>query len=277
MEYILDHDLHIHSYLSQCSKNPEQTAERILEYAKQNNFKTIALTDHVWDETVPNCFGDPGIPRWFLSSYTKQTIPFIYQSLPLPQADGIRFLFGCEAEMDKHYVIGLSDKQLADLDFIVVPTTHMHMVGFSVELDCDTVERRADAYIRRFDALLRKDLPFYKMGIAHLTAGLIASPHPISYLDILDAVSDSTFRDLFSEAASKGLGIELNIELRELKNMENLDRELRPYRIAADAGCKFYFGSDAHHPFTLDGAMERFTLMRDYLNLTEDQKIDFLK
>ena len=35
MRYIVDHDLHIHSFGSMCSKDPEQTPQRILQYAQE--------------------------------------------------------------------------------------------------------------------------------------------------------------------------------------------------------------------------------------------------
>lgn len=50
MKFKVDHDLHIHSHLSSCSRDPEQTPERILQYAKENGFKTVCLTDHYWDK-----------------------------------------------------------------------------------------------------------------------------------------------------------------------------------------------------------------------------------
>lgn len=46
MRYVYDHDLHIHSRVSLCSNDPEQTNERILQYAKDNHLNTIFLTDH---------------------------------------------------------------------------------------------------------------------------------------------------------------------------------------------------------------------------------------
>ena len=36
MKFQIDHDYHIHSKLSSCSRDPEQTNERILQYAKEN-------------------------------------------------------------------------------------------------------------------------------------------------------------------------------------------------------------------------------------------------
>ena len=82
MRYIVDHDLHIHSYGSMCSGDPEQTPERILQYALDEGFTAVALTDHFWDEKVP------GASKW----YSKQDYPHICQSKPLPKSEGIRVI-----------------------------------------------------------------------------------------------------------------------------------------------------------------------------------------
>ena len=54
MRFVFDNDLHIHSQISLCSKDPEQTTDAILQYAKDNCLKTIVLTDHFWDESIPD-------------------------------------------------------------------------------------------------------------------------------------------------------------------------------------------------------------------------------
>ena len=52
MKFNFDHDYHIHSYLSNCSNDPNQNPKTILEYAKQNNLSELCITDHFWDENV---------------------------------------------------------------------------------------------------------------------------------------------------------------------------------------------------------------------------------
>ena len=98
MRYVYDNDLHIHSGLSSCSGDPEQTPERILEYAKSYGLKTVCLTDHFWDETVD------GASEW----YKPQNFAWISQANPLPEADGIQFLFGCETDFDRFMTVGLA-------------------------------------------------------------------------------------------------------------------------------------------------------------------------
>ena len=53
---------------------------------------------------------------------------------------------------------------------------------------------------------------------------------------------------------------------------DDLEKILRPYRIAKEKGCKFYIGSDAHHPAPLDAAKERFEKVIDALELEEEDK-----
>ena len=53
---------------------------------------------------------------------------------------------------------------------------------------------------------------------------------------------------------------------------EEKDALLRPFFIAKECGCKFYLGSDAHHPDGLDGAKAIFERAVDLLELTEEDK-----
>lgn len=261
MRYIVDHDLHIHSQLSSCSNDPEQTPARILRYAKENGLKQICLTDHFWDETVD------GASDW----YAPQNFAHISEAAPLPQAENVRFLFGCETEMDKFFRIGISPALMEKLDFIIIPTTHLHMRDFTIDSCDDALERRAVLYVQRFHKLLQMDLPFPKIGIAHLTCSLMAPAGREDHLRVLDMIPDSVFCDLFSRSAEKGLGIELNFPILKYESAE-LDIVLRPYRIAKECGCKFYFGSDAHHPADLDAAKARFEATVAALALTEEDK-----
>ena len=107
MKYIVDNDLHIHSQLSLCSSDPEQTNERILEYAEENGLKTICLTNHFWDETVDGASG------W----YAKQDFSHLSMARPLPRSENVRFLFGCETELDRFLTLGVSKERFDLFDF----------------------------------------------------------------------------------------------------------------------------------------------------------------
>ncbi len=261
MKYIIDNDLHIHSKISVCSADSEQTPDRMLSYAIENGLKTICITDHFWDESVE------GASEW----YTPQNYERISRAKPLPQSDGIRFLFGCETELDKHLTLGLSAEKFDLFDFIIIPTTHFHMTKFTLSSeDAANAKSRADAWVRRLDAVLEMNLPFHKVGIAHLTCGLIA-PTREEYLEVLKLLSEKEMERMFKKASGLGVGIELNASDMSFSG-EEAEFVLRPYRIAKKCGCKFYLGSDAHHPNRLNNAKSIFERAVDLLALTEDDK-----
>ena len=261
MKYVLDHDYHIHSYLSQCSGAPEQNPEEILRTAKSLGLSRIVLTDHFWDESVP------GASRWY-DTYHK--FSDISKSLPLPSDGEVEFLFGCETDMDKNGVIGLSRDKYDAFDFIIVSTTHLHMKGFTIsEDDYGDCERMARLWVDRFDTLLSSDLPFGKVGVAHLTTHCMGHENGL-YLDVVRHIPDGEMYRLFDRAARLGLGIEINSsDMRE--DDRNMPDVLRPFHIAKECGCKFYHGSDAHKPREFE-AIKAFARASDMLGLSEDDK-----
>ena len=267
MKFQIDHDLHIHSYLSSCSKNPLQNPEAILGYAEKNNLKTLCITDHYWDTAS----GFPG--NWYMT----QNFDHISKILPLPKRDGIKLLFGCEGDMNKDKLVGIPAERFSAFDFIVIPTTHMHMKGFAInEDDFLVAERCAALWSKRLDALLSADLPFEKVGIAHLACYLINKKSDEDYVKTLELIDEGEMHRLFERAAKLGVGIELNQDDMRLAQ-KYTDAVLRPFRIAKEEGCKFYLGSDSHHPEDFANAHRHFAWAIDALDLTEDDKIDFLR
>jgi len=261
MKYQIDHDYHIHSYLTPCAGHPPaQNAENILAYGKRMGMKHLCITDHFWDsENV-----SPMESAWF----KNYGYPYVSRILPLPADEECKLHLGCETDMDLFFNVGVSDKLYDKLEFIIVATSHLHAPGWTVREDNTSVADRAAIYMERNHKLLDMDLPFRKVGLAHPTCELIDYKCTGSYLDILNYVTDKEYRELFSRAAAVGMGIELNMTLEEASQ----EAALRPYRIAKDCGCKFYLGSDAHTPGGLEGARERFEIMINALELSENDK-----
>ena len=262
MSFRVDHDYHIHSQISACSSDPAQSTQAILQYALDNHLRTIVLTDHYWDNTVP------GASDW----YAPQDFAHISKAKPLPQSEACRFLFGCETDMNHLGVVGVPEERYDDFDFIIVPTTHLHMPGFTyMPEDGDTVEKRARVFIRRFEQFLHQPLPYRKVGLAHITCPLIMREEN-RYLQVLDCISDQTFAELFDGCAEVGCGVEINLPLQQLTDEAMRETCLRPYRIAKEQGCKFYVGSDSHHPAGFDGVCDKFRLAAQLLELTENDQ-----
>lgn len=261
MKYTFDHDFHIHSGLSACSGDPEQNAERILRYARENGLKQICVTDHFWDSTVDGASG------W----YKPQNFEHISSILPLPQGDGIKFMFGAETDMDKFMTVGTAKQSFDRFDFVIIQTTHLHMKGFTIsQEDAATPEGRAKVWLSRLSVLLDMDLPFHKIGIAHLACGLIA-PTREEYLQVLELLPQKKLEELFAKCAKVGVGIELNYSDMRFADGE-ADTVLRMFRIAKEQGCRFYLGSDAHHPKTFEVVKAVIERAIDMLSLTEDDK-----
>jgi histidinol phosphatase-like PHP family hydrolase len=265
MKFTIDHDYHIHSHLSFCSSDPEQTVENILKSAKERGLKKICITDHFWDEKVD------GASDW----YKPQNLEYISKSKPLPSLDGIEVCFGCETEMDKFLTIGIDKSTFDEFDLILIPTTHMHMTGFTISNeDAESNERRAKLWIERLDALLDNDLPFHKVCIVHLTCHLFNRKSREDYLQTLDMIPQSELDRVFTRVAQKGCGVELNQGDMSFSDSE-ADTVLRIYKTAKKCGCKFYLGSDAHHMNYFDKSNETFARAIDLLDLTEDDKFIF--
>ena len=286
MKYKIDHDYHIHSQLSLCSQHPEQTPARILKYAEERGLKKIVLTDHFWDDNAPGMpdayrdveydpYGElPKLQsrsektaRW----YRMQNFAHISRALPLPKSDKMDFMFGAETELQYDLKLGVTREMIDKLDFVIIPTTHMHMEGLTLtEEQMSSAEGRARAWIDRLDGVLNMDLPFGKIGIAHLACNLIAKPRE-NFLRVMELLDEREMERVFAKAARVGVGIEINQYDFDVAESE-LELVARPFRIAKAQGCKFYLGSDAHSPGGFDTTKRLFERAIDTLGLTENDK-----
>ena len=263
MKYVIDNDLHIHTHLSICSNDTEQTPENILQIAKKRRLKRICLTDHYWDELVP-C--NTKVNWW----YEAQNYKHISQCLPLPKDEEVEILFGCEVDLDSSYRVGIPRERWDDFDFIIVSTTHFHhMLG--EEWVNPSNQDLAILWVKRLEAVLNADLPFKKVGIAHLASGLIQMDSREECLCVLDVIPETELQRLFEKAAKLGVGIELNYD-----DVKCVDKEVptvyRMFHIAKACGCKFYLGSDAHHLAAFENVDAAFARAIEILDLREEDK-----
>ena len=258
MRYIADHDFHIHSTVSRCCHDKNQTPDKILNYAKESGLKRICLTNHFWDDKVES------EAEWI----DEHNFSYVSSVLPLPEDDDVEFLFGCETDMDFNNVLGISEERFNAFDFIIVATTHLHLDGNTVRTKITTPDEAAFHWVDKIENLLVKDLPFHKIGIAHLTTGHILKNQTAEALSL---IPDATMYSVFSECSRKGVGIELNVKTINMSD-EQKEIFLRPYFIAKECGCKFYLGSDSHKTSALACAKENFEDVITKLNLKESDK-----
>lgn len=260
MKYTFDHDFHLHSHLSKCSSDPAQTTQAMLAYAERNGLKKICIADHMWE-------GIPYLDEW----YKGQDFAHISKSLPLPKGENVKFCFGAEIEMDKYFNLSVKRETIDKLDFLIIPTTHMNHYGCTCDRDIGE-EGLARLWFDRLAALLHMDLPWYKIGIAHLSCDLLTGPYPVSRrAAILRRIPRNDMRVLFRMIAERGAGFELNFHA----DCEDNDYIFGIYALAKEEGCKFYLGSDAHFPLDFDFAPGNFRAIIDRLGLEESDKFDF--
>ncbi len=262
MKYKIDHDYHIHTILSSCCSDENQTAQNILDYAKRNKLNKICITDHYWDSDVL------GASDW----YKPQNFDHVIKNLPLPKSNDVTFLFGCETDMDKNFQIGIPPKRYNSFDFIIIPTTHLHMTDFTISsADSKSNEKRAKLWVERFGALLNMDLPFNKIGIAHLACDLINFNSRKDLIDTINLIKSDDMERLFSKASKLKVGIELNQGDMTFNDNE-ADVFLRPFKIAKNCGCKFYLGSDSHNQEWFKNTINIFERAINLLDLKESDK-----
>ena len=249
-------DLHCHSSLSACCADKRMTPERILRHAVEAGYETVCLTDHLWDSAVPGASG------W----YAPQNIEHVRSALPLPQAPSCHFYFGCETELPVNGVPVLSREHFDLFDFVVIPVNHMHMAGLVRAEGIDTPEKMAVNIENRLEGLLEQNLPFRKIGLAHLTIGLMFREGKIA--DVMRAMNEARLLRIMKGYAAAGTGIELNAgSFSEMADRP--DDILKIYRIAKEAGCRFYCSSDAHSVEAMDGVPKNLPAVIQALGLTE--------
>ncbi len=255
MNFPIDHDMHCHTYLSSCSSDPQQTPQALLRHAVSHGYTLQCVTDHLWDDLIP------GASDW----YAPQDIDHIRAGLPLPQSSSVRMLFGCETEFTGEH-LGIAPEHYDLFDFIVIPPNHFHMKGFVRPLSCDSEEKIAMLLSDRLDRIAALDLPWHKVGIAHITCSLIFSEgDPYKVYDLVD---EKRFRAIMRRFARQGAGIEINLSCFEPLWRQHESSMLRLYRFAAEEGCKFYLASDAHHPDELSVIPDRAPEVIDVLGFT---------
>ena len=261
MRFPIDHDLHCHTFVSGCSLDPEQNPAAILAFAKAHGYTAMCTTDHLWDQAAPGVF----------TCYKRQTMELEKSILPLPQDPAVRFVFGCETEwrgvVDGKPMLGLAPEHYADFGFIIVPPNHFHFRPFVRPDDCDTAEKVAELLVTRLEELQSLQLPWEKVGIAHMNCGLIwreGCPE-----DAFDAVDEDRYRAAMRFFAEKGAGIELNCSSFGNPGFkERPESHFRLFRMAKEDGCRFYLGSDAHHPAELMDVPNRAPAVVEALGLS---------
>ena len=314
------HDIHIHNYLSKCCGDRTATAESMIEQAKKNGLRLMGFANHIWDENAPFPEDLDPIGTNTKNWYFKQSMAFSMQiksQIPKDETD-IKILVGAETEYCGMYdVLGMSKEGALQLDYLLIPISHVHMHNFTMpefdevvrarenlakligeripelsperarafanglpeaELErfitgdrTDRISYVSDYMVNSFRSLMNNEM---LRSYSDLIPVSIAHPfQPVGFgtqrAEMTKLISDETYGELFTIAAKRGIGLEIN-------PWTNNDEEFRMFSIAKECGCKFTLGSDAHDCKGLsaityaEGLMER-------LELTEYDMMDFVR
>ncbi len=228
----IEHDLHIHTYLSSCcSEKQLQIPKHIIPLAENMGLKTIGFADHLWT--------NPGIPAsdWYKPQDGSQITKLKQDLAPLKTK--LRVLVGCEADTAAPGKFSITAAYAKTLDYVLLSCSHIHLDDFEKPV---SYAPRAIA-----EHLLKMFLSGVKSGIPDIIA------HPFAlfgqlgglYQSVFSSISSAELFDVFSTAAKNNVAIELNWAAIGRLPPEEAERFVTTAR---KAGCKFTFGSDAHGP-----------------------------
>jgi len=233
----VDHDLHVHTFLSSCCADERATPENILAMAAETGLRTVGFADHMWDRRVP------GASPW----YRPQSYEHICQIREQIPADtgGVRVLVGCETEYCGGGRIGISPEVAEQLDFVLVATSHTHMGDFVVPPGCDSTQDIASLLADRFSEVVELGLA---TGVAH---PFLPVGQKEQVDEIIALISDQRFLDCFGRAAERGVSVEVTVNsFPSIGGWEwpgfHDETFLRVLTLAKQAGCVFHFASDTH-------------------------------
>ncbi len=234
---LVDHDIHIHTTLSSCCADEQATPENIIARAAEEGLKTIGFADHMWDSRMP------GASDWYMPQDLEHILK-IRDMIP-KDTKGVKVLVGCETEYCGNGKVGISREAAEQLDFVLIPASHVHMKGFVLPSWAETPKDIARVMLQHFNEVVGLGLA---TGITH---PFLPVNHGDHVDEIISYILDSEFEEAFHRAAEARVSIEITTgcfpgisgRVREGFHDETFMRVLT---IAKNCGCKFHFASDAH-------------------------------
>jgi len=116
---LLNHDIHIHTYLSACcTDKTNHVPDKILKYAFQTGLHTVGFSDN--PSLTPS--------KWYQKQDASQ-IDKIKQDI-FPTFSPVKVLLGCEAETIAPGKFGITKEFTENIDYVLLACSHFHMTGF---------------------------------------------------------------------------------------------------------------------------------------------------
>jgi len=202
---LLDFDCHVHTYYSPCGRQTDEEGrplaepERHLEQAHTLGLDGMIFTDHFVE--------DASLPGTVL--FYRSSGPAILESLRRElgrssAGEGLNLYVGCETETMSTERVGVSPAMSAQLDFVLVPTTHYHLTGVP-QPDSYAPADLADHMLTMLESVVAKP---WLDSVAHPFA---EREEMIGDLRrVYEAMDKSRLDDILGLAADKGVALEVN-------------------------------------------------------------------
>ncbi len=233
----IQHDIHVHTNLSSCSSDPEQTPENILKKAAELGIRTVGFADHLW------CRNIPGASDWYKPQDELHVLK-IREQMPA-DCHGVKTLVGCESEFTGT-ACGIDRQHAALFDFVLIPCSHFHMLDFVRPKEITSAEGLAKLLLEHWSAVLDLDVA---TGIAHPF-------HVIGGDAIMDNICrhlrrSEQLRYCLDKSAAKQVSIEINASyFPQLFGRAEAGFHDESIFVLLEqtrrSGCLFHFASDAH-------------------------------
>lgn len=230
-------DWHIHTHFSGCSNDPEQNAQNICNIAAELNLNVIGFADHLWQ--------NPDRTTWpkDLKNTNAEIIARLREEIANADIpDGLQVFLGAEAEMTGMNQFSITKDFAESLDFVLMPHNHIHQSYIEKPSEI-TAASITDFLLDRFAVCAKSDLadimahPMLSFGFMELFA------------DGMMNCSEQKMIDIYGLAAERNIFFELNSDcFTQIKTAAQHEAVLKIINCAKRAGCRFTYGSDAHHP-----------------------------
>lgn len=278
---LITHDFHIHTRLSLCAGENGGTLQGYLDQAQKFGLKKLGFANHFWDAAVGfdalyvNSNQEDGVPYF----YKTQNFEHIYklkEEIDNTDTGDITVLFGAEGEYDPvNHSVAITEKVAEQLDFLLVPNSHTHMM-----MDKKLYrprEAHRDFMVKAFEEIVTCPMSKYVDAIAHPFEPVGESYEETTL--IIACTDNNTFKRIFTLCAEKEIALEFNSSAmaRVFDSTDNPEEHMRMFSIAKECGCKFSFGSDAHHEAGQTRHIEIAQKCVEKFGITEDDIAEFVK
>lgn len=210
-------DFHVHTTLSDCASR-EHTPDRVLQEARETGLEALGISDHIFG---PDDLRKPKELR-----------------AQLPERLGnLRIYVGCEAEMHGPTEPTIDADYAAQVDFVIMATSHLYYLGDEVLNGLGEQE------------LLGLMLDLMDGAIETGCGDIIAHPFRVNgcrfgFADLVAALDRDRLMQTARKAARAGIAMECNPAF--LRAAPDAAQWL--FRSFLETGCKLSIGSDSHYP-----------------------------